>query len=161
MKLLKDATPLDITTEDLLLIVESTGDQAPYEKRLNLRRRVISSLETFVSRCRRQTRRATVDQTSDPFGDLFMGFEGKHRPVLESIMNHHGLLVGQQTKPSSEQMREAIVSHIASAHCVRPIDKPPPWISQQTQTTFGSRRDNDGENVDQPVCDDFVHDAAL
>ena len=25
-----------------------------------------------------------------------MGFEGKRKPVLESIMNHHGLLIGQQ-----------------------------------------------------------------
>jgi len=73
---LKDSTSFKITTEDLLLIVQSTGHQSPYEKRTNLRRRVFASLDAFLVRCCQRQQRSTVKNTNDPFSDLFMGFEG-------------------------------------------------------------------------------------
>ena len=91
--LLKNSTPSVITTEDLLLFVQSTGDQSPYETRLSLRRRVLASLQTFTVRCHRRTQHDVANINEDPFGDLFMGFKDKRKAVLESVMNHHGLLI--------------------------------------------------------------------
>lgn len=154
--LLKASTPSQITTEDLLLVVESTGNQEPYKNRLYLRRRVLTSLQAFVSRCRQRVQRDLTDATSDPFGDLFMGFEGKRRPVLESIMNHHGLLVGQQPKLSSEHMWNALVSHIASGHCAH---QPRPRIQPRLPTDPYPEANNATDTAQ--VCNDFVRDADL
>ena len=163
VKLLKDSTPSKIATEDLLLIVESTGNQSPYDHKINLRRRVIASLDAFLLRCRHRAQRDAVNCINDPFGDLFMGFEGKRKPVLESIMNHHGLIVEQQTKFSLENMRDAIVSHIAAGHCAHSIAKARPWLSQKTQTgPICSQQSTGGEKNDsEMICNDFVQDAGL
>lgn len=152
--LLKASTPLQITTEELLLVVESTGNQEPYENRLNLCRRVLTSLQAFVSHCCRRAQRDPADATSDPFRDLFMGFEGKRRPVLESIMNHHSLPVRQQPKLSSEHMCDTIVSHIASGHCAH---QPWPWI----QPTLPDPFHTETKTTEDVTCDDFVHEADL
>ena len=159
---LKNSTSSKITTEDLLLIVQSTGHQSPYEKRTNLRRRVLASLDAFLVRCRQRQQRSTVKNTNDPFGDLFMGFETRPRPVLESIMNHHGLLVSQQPRLSSEDMRRTIISHIASGHCTSPCERPRPWISDRVHIQFPLHNfQAEDANRDKAVCDDFVADAAL
>jgi len=50
VNLLKKATPSQITTEELLVVVESTGNQLPYENQKQLRRRVFVSLQAFVLR---------------------------------------------------------------------------------------------------------------
>ena len=85
-----------------------------------------------------------------------MGFDGKRKPVLESIMNHHGLLVGPRSKLSSEDMRSEIIFHIASGHC---IQHPRPWITSRTQTACSAFEAK--ENSIEHSCDDFVHDADL
>ena len=87
------------------MVVESTGIRSPYENRLHLRRRVFASLQTFLQLCECRVRRTATQVTIDPYGDLFMGFEEKRRPVLESIMNHHGLLVCQEKKITIEDIR--------------------------------------------------------
>ena len=88
---------------------------------MNVRRRILVLLQAFLLRCRRRTQRDVPSCATDPFGDLFMGFEGKRKPVLESIMDHHGLLLGDRNGLSSEKMRNTIVSHIAAGHCARSI----------------------------------------
>ena len=85
-----------------------------------------------------------------------MGFEGKCKPVLESIMNHHRLLVGQWPKLSSDDMRTAIVSHIAVGHCVQ---NPRPWNMPGTHTRFSTSSAED--NTEPISCDDFVCDTDL
>jgi len=50
--ILKDSSPAQLSTEHLLLIVESLGDQSRYEQRSHLCRRVFKSLETFLTHCR-------------------------------------------------------------------------------------------------------------
>ena len=55
---------------------------------------------------------------NDPYNDLFMGFENKRRPVLESVLNHHGLIIDSDHKLSTEVMRDAIISHIVQGRCV-------------------------------------------
>ena len=93
--LLKNSTPSQVTTEDLLLIVESTGYQSPYERSSRLQRRVLASLDAFLVCCRQRMQRDVFNWINDPFSDLFMGFDTKRRPILESIMNHHGLLISE------------------------------------------------------------------
>jgi len=53
--LLKTSIASQITTEELLLVVESTGNQLPYENQRHMRRRVLGSLQAFVVRCRHLT----------------------------------------------------------------------------------------------------------
>lgn len=119
MNLLKVFTPSQVTTEQLLLVVESTGNQAPYENWLYLCCQVVASLHTFVQHRCRLSQQHMEQIARDPFGDLFMGFEGKQKPVLESIMSHHRLVISQYPKLSSEDMRSAIISYIASGHCAQ------------------------------------------
>jgi len=103
-----------------------------------------------------------VKNTNDPFGDLFMGFETRPRPVLESIMNHHGLLVSQQPRLSSEEMQRTIISHIASGHCTSPREKLRPWLSDKVHVRLPSDSyQAEDPNRDEKVCNDFVADAAL
>ncbi len=71
VSLLKDCPSSKLSTENLLLIVESTGDQSPYATKMNLRRLILASLDTFLLRCRRH---------SDPFGDLFMALKQNEDP---------------------------------------------------------------------------------
>jgi len=157
VNLLKDSTPSDIITEDLLLVVQSTGDQSPYENRLNLRRQVLLSLKAFLSHCQWRAQRDIANITKDPFRDLFMGFEDKRKPVLESVMNHHGLIISRETKLSLEDMRHAITSHIISGHCARSTQSPPAWFSQKTHGGNPASR-NETKNA---TCNDFVRDAGL
>jgi len=44
----------------------------------------------------------------------------KRRPVLESVMNYHGLL-SQEKKLSIDEMHNIIVSHIVFGHCAHPV----------------------------------------
>ena len=46
---LKGSTASILSVEDLLLIVESTGNQSPYNNAFHLRRRVFTSLDEFYS----------------------------------------------------------------------------------------------------------------
>jgi len=55
INLLKESLPSVISTEDLLLVVESTRNQAPYKNIVNLRRRVLASLDVFLHLCCRRT----------------------------------------------------------------------------------------------------------
>jgi hypothetical protein len=45
INLIKSSPPSKITTEDLLIVVESTGIQSPYESKVNLRRQLCLSLQ--------------------------------------------------------------------------------------------------------------------
>ena len=157
VNLLKDSMPSVITTEDLLLVVQSTGDQSSYKTRLSLRHRVLASLQTFTAHCHRRTQRDVATINQDPFGDLFMGFEDKRKAVLESVMNHHGLLINRESKLSSEGMRRAIVTHILSGHCARLIDQPSPWTSQRVHNACPVVADE----TEDVTCNDFVRDANL
>jgi hypothetical protein len=103
VNLLNHSSASKVSTEDLLL-VESTGNQLPYESKLHLCRGVLNSLHAFLLRCCQRLQRDASNLTTDPFGDLFMGFEGKRKPVLESIMNHHGPLVPQDSKLSVDKI---------------------------------------------------------
>jgi len=55
INLLKESLPSVISTEDLLLVVESTGNQAPYKHIVNLHRQVLASLDVFLHLCCRRT----------------------------------------------------------------------------------------------------------
>jgi len=89
-----------------------------------------------------------------------MGFETKRKPVLESIMSHHGLLITRQGMMSSDDMHNTIVSHIASGHCAQSINHPRAWLSQKTHMTLSSF-DPHIESVQDMTCDDFTQDADL
>lgn len=108
-----------IPTDDL-----STGIQGPDRNRINLRRQLCNSLDKFVRLCRCRL----LHFTNDPYGDLFVGFEEKSCSVLQSVMNHHGLIVASETKLSKDEMRDSIVSHIAAGHCAVNLD-PVSWTA--------------------------------
>ena len=53
--LLKMSASSQITTEELLLIVKSTGNQLPYKNQQHMHYRVLGSLQAFVKCCRHLT----------------------------------------------------------------------------------------------------------
>jgi len=138
-----------IPTDDL-----STGIQGPDRNRINLRRQLCNSLDKFVRLCRCRL----LHFTNDPYGDLFVGFEEKSCSVLQSVMNHHGLIVASETKLSKDEMRDSIVSHIAAGHCVQSIGKPRPCVMDSMRIARASL------NVDityDASCQDFVRGTPL
>ena len=82
VNLLKTSTSLQMSTEDLLVVVESTGSQHPFENSHHLRRRALVSFQAFLLRRRHLSQQETAKIVSDPFGDLFMGFEEKRKPMF-------------------------------------------------------------------------------
>ena len=132
VQILKASMPSVVRIDDLLLVVESTGSQRPYKSRIYLRRQLLASLEAFVSLSRFCAQRQSQCPTTDPYADLLVSFEDKRRPVLESVMNHHGLVVERERRLSPEDMRNSIVSHISSGNCVKGIGKSQPWFSHTT-----------------------------
>lgn len=160
VQLLKASSPSALSTEDLLLVVESTGIQQPYENRLNLRRRVLSSVDAFLHLCRCRAQRAMSAKTNDPYSDLFMGFESKSRPVLQSVMNHHGLIIDPHSKPSVDSMRDTIVAHIADGHCVQPAGARRPTVMQRMRFVR-SVRESEKDSMNETSCEDFALSAKL
>jgi len=154
----KGSTALILSVEDLLLIVESTGNQLPYNNVFHLRWRVFTSLDEFYS-LHHQVALGGTYVTIDPYGDLFMGFEDKRRTVLESVMNHHGLL-SQEKKLSIDEMRNIIVSHIAFGHCAHPV-RPSSWNLSRIASTMLPSHCSQLDESTVPSCDDFVRDATL
>src|SRR6266545_378424 len=67
VNLLKASTPSQVMTEQLLLIVESTGNQAPYENWLYLHRRVVASLHAFIQHRRCLPQQHMEQIVRDPF----------------------------------------------------------------------------------------------
>ena len=159
--LLKGSTASVVTTQELLLVVESTGIQCPYRNRINLRRHLLRSLENFVQlSCRRQLVQ-DLNIPVDAYTELLSGFEQKRRPVLESIMTRHGLplqSVPQGKKISSEEMKNTILQHIASGDCARSISKFS--LSAKVPQT-GLPDFHPTALPDNASCDDFVHEAEL
>ena len=155
--LLKSSTPSEISTEDLLLVVESTGTQTRYENRLRVRRQLLASLHVFLQLCERRARRTVMQTTMDPYGDLFMGFEDKRRPVLESIMNHHGLSACRENKLTTEEMRSEIISHIVLGHCARSMTRPFLHKFQPNDRSHHDSLDDETEHT----CEDFVRNGNL
>lgn len=95
-----------------------------------------------------------TQRTLDPYGELFMGFEGKSRPVLQAIMDHHGLsLCTPSQKLTAEEMRRRIMSHIMLGECYsrNPVMVAVP--SSQLQCP-ALRQNIEGEEF---TCKDFVH----
>jgi hypothetical protein len=160
MRLLKSSEPSVLSTDDLLLIVQSAGTQAPYENRLQLRRRLVTSLNTFLQLSRIRAQTQSLAETNDPYGNLLMGFERKCRPVLESVMNRHGIPVAADEKLSKEDMRDSIMTHIAHGHCLKPVTMSRPCILQKMRIVR-SRREIQFDVAEKSTCKDFVHSAML
>jgi hypothetical protein len=151
VQLLKSSTSTTLCTEDLLTIVESVGVQSPYEHSFHLRRRLFATLDDIHQLCKRRAQRNAAQEVIDPYGDLFMGFEEKRRPTLQSIMEHHGLQVSTaEKKLTNEEMREQIISHIVNGRCA---DSP-----QTTAPPFRMRHAEEANTV-ETGCEDFVRDA--
>jgi len=154
-KLLRDSDSSIVTTNSLLIAVQSVKCDGPYENRTQIRRRVLKSLQNFLDACREKSRRSFAATSADPFGDLFTGFESMCKPVLMSIMDRHCILVGERRHMSTENMRSAITSHIADGHCVR--------STPQTRMAHLIGPQNVVQNVSPdvdisaiPSCEDFV-----
>jgi hypothetical protein len=64
--LLKDSSSIVVSTDNLLLVVESTGSCAPYANGLHLRRQVLGSLDIFVRLLRQHSLRSSMTDALDP-----------------------------------------------------------------------------------------------
>ena len=149
VNILKTSSPSQVNTQDLLITVESTGKQQHYQSKVNLRHQACTSLQVFLQRCQQRFQRHPRDIEQDPFGDLFMGFECKRKPVLQSIMNHHGLVVDGQRRQSTEEMRHVIISHIALGHCTCSLAAPQAWSPEVDEEDMHAS------------CADFIQDGDL
>ena len=149
VSILKTSPSSIISTENLLLIVNSLGSQAPYVNRLNLRRHTMRSLDTFLQLCQLRDK---CHANADPYGDLFMGFETKRRPTLLAIMDHHGLVLHDHQNLSTEDMRNAIISHISQGDCLRSIP------SSRTANSLHHQKSSatSAETSSNSNCEDFV-----
>ena len=114
-----------VTTQDLLLVVESTSIQCLYHNRINLRRHILRSLKIFVQLSCQQQLVQDLNIPIDAYVELLSGFEQKRRPVLELIMSCHRLPLQSvpQGKKISEEMKNTILQHIALGDCARSISK--------------------------------------
>ena len=155
--LLKNASVVEMSTQDLLLIVESTGSQSPYQNRLNLRRQVLRSLTVFQQINSVREQRSMPSTDLDPFGDVFLGFQHKLRAHLECIMDHHGLPLNDRSKMSLDSMRTAIVDHIFDGHCLSGQANSRTAFSRSLQKVI---RDQDS-NKNQTSCEDFVRSLSM
>jgi len=154
-KLLQDAPSTTVSTDSLMLVVTSVGCQGPYENRMHLRRRVLKSLETFLVASREKNIHTSIDNSIDPFGDLFVGFENMPKPALMTIMDRHCILTGQRKHLSRDDMQAAIISHIADGHCVRSTPE------SRIAHLIGSKKivpdvNSDIEISTIPTCEEFV-----
>src|SRR6266545_1088769 len=82
-----------------------------------------------------------------------MGFEKKRRPTLLAIMDHHGLVLHDHENLSTEDMRNAIISHISQGDCVRSIPSSRPANSLHLQKIIATS----GETSSNSNCEDFVN----
>ena len=154
-KLLQNAVSTTVSTDSLLLVVTSVGCQGPYENRIQLRRRVLKSLEAFLTASREKSLHTSAVHSVDPFGDLFTGFENMPKPALMSIMDRHCISVGQRRHLSRDDMQSVIISHIADGHCVRstPESRMAHLIGSQKIVRDPS---SDIDISPIPCCEDFV-----
>ncbi len=85
-----------------------------------------------------------------------MGFEDKRRPILESIMRHHGLPSSAHEKRlTNEQMREEIIHHIVSGRCADSASSP------QRSRHFSASYQSQHKNEADFTCEDFVQSGEL
>ncbi len=110
MNFLKSSPRLKITTEDLLLIVESTGNQQPYESKVNLCRRVLTSLHAFVRHChqRVQCNPQSVNVIKDPFDDGFRGQTktGVTTDYEPSLRSRKQFVIGKKVRHCARSVAE-------------------------------------------------------
>lgn len=87
-----------------------------------------------------------------------MGFEGKSRPVLQAIMDRHGLSPASPSqKLTAEGMRRRLMSHIMLGEChSRNLAVATVPLSQLQCPAL--RRNVEGEEF---TCKDFVHVAGV
>ena len=98
--------------------------------------------------------------TNDPYSDLFMGFKNKRRLVLQSIMDHHGLIIDADHKPCIEDMRNIIVTHIADGHCVQRPGVPRPSVMHRMRFVR-SAYDSEKDPTENMSCEDFAQSTKL
>jgi len=155
ISLLKSRMSSDLSTDDLSMVVESLGTQPAYENSIHLRRRLFTSLDEFRHLSERRVQRDAMQGSTDPYGDLFMGFEGKQRSALEDVMTHHGLQPsGHDKKISKEEMRDQIIAHIVSGRCADSL-----WFPQRHKPLSGMHRERNKTII--VSCEDFARHADL
>jgi hypothetical protein len=155
--LLQKSSPTVLPTDHLLLIVESLGTCAPYRVKMRFRRQLLVTLHDFLRLSQQRNLRLNMTAASEPYENLFTGFEQMRRPALESVMHHHGLIVDRQNKLPREKMRSTIVSHIASGHCMRRTV----YLGTRTSQSYATLLRNQEDTGLEKTCDDFVRGTPL
>ena len=98
--------------------------------------------------------RTSLSAQLDPFGDVFLDLEQKHRPVLQSIMEHHGLLPATGSfNMSLDVMRDTITDHVFNGHCLPGLSKFQMTFSQKLQNVVH----NSEKDTNYASCDDFIN----
>ena len=110
------ATSLQISNENLLVMVESTVQQQFKRPQKNLCRQLLQSLKNH---CERTSHRAMMNAPAfDVFHDLFLGFEQCNAATLASIMARHRIAPPSHQKMKRDDMMTAILTHISEGHCI-------------------------------------------
>jgi hypothetical protein len=116
LNIVTGATTREITTDNLLIMVESTGQPQLDRPHQNLRRQLLQRLKTH---CAHTGHRVSMNTpTFDVFHDLLVGFDQCNSATLASIMDRHRITVPSQAKMKREDMRLAILTHISEGHCI-------------------------------------------
>lgn len=116
LNIVTEATTQEINTDNLLLMVESTGQPQLDHPHQNLRRQLLRRLKMH---CAHTGHRVLMNTPAfDIFHDLLVGFEQCNFATLASIMARHRITVPSHVKMKRENMRSAILTHISEGHCI-------------------------------------------
>lgn len=110
------AKATDLSTDNLLLMVESTGQTQLVRPRENLRRKLIQNL---INHCTHTRHRSTMHTPAfDVFHDLLNNFEQCNSATLMSVMGRHRISAPSHKKLTREDMKQAILTHILDGDCI-------------------------------------------
>lgn len=113
----------NISTQDLIMLVESSGLCGPFHNTKNLRQKLVSSLRQYVSNLIVTTDiQRALPRHFDPLNDLFHGFEHMSVGALSAVAERHGIVVPinrKRTAPGRKYLRELIVNHTTDGSCLR------------------------------------------
>jgi len=133
------ATAHEISTDDLLVMVESIGQAKLDHPQKNLQWQLLQSLKTYCAHTHHHSMGSTP--AFDIFHDLLYGFEQCNTATLVSIMGRHHI-TPPHTKLKHDDMKMAILTHILEGHCI--INERDIFSNQQSHTPC-------------PECEDVHH----
>ena len=113
MDIIGQASAKQISTDRLLILVDSIGITEQFKCKESKCRHLLKSLQKFVTQTEHRAASETVSY--DAFHDLLLGIERCNAGTLKAIMARHRITVGPRTKRN--EMINSILKHISDGHC--------------------------------------------